>query len=79
MILDDNIMMFVSNSRAVFLKKFNHLCVLFPCHDTKEYSDTGMIAVLIHSMPAALMEPYLYSVLLLTRAHGALVKRSALF
>ena len=41
MTLDDN--MFVSNIRAVFLKKSNLLCVFFPCHDTNEYRDTGIV------------------------------------
>ena len=36
-------MMFVSNIRAVFLKKFNRLRVLFPCHGTYEYHNTGIV------------------------------------
>jgi hypothetical protein len=44
--LDDNIM-FVSNIRAVSLKKFNMLCVLFPCHNTNEYRDTGIVPALV--------------------------------
>jgi hypothetical protein len=43
--LDDNIM-FVSNIRAVFLKKLNQP-VLFPCHDTNEYHDTGIVQALV--------------------------------
>ena len=42
MTLDD--IMFV---RAVFLKKINPLCVLYPCHDTNEYCDTGIVPALI--------------------------------
>jgi hypothetical protein len=37
MTLDD--IMFV---RAVFLK-MNRLCVLYPCRDTNEYCDTGIV------------------------------------
>ena len=47
MTLDDNIMMSVSNIRAVFLKKLNPLSVLFPCHDTNEYRDTGIVPALV--------------------------------
>jgi hypothetical protein len=39
--LDDNIMMFVSNIRAGFLKRLNLLCVLFPCHGINEEGATG--------------------------------------
>lgn len=38
--------MFVSNPRAVFLKKLNLLCVLFPCHNTNECCDTGIVPAL---------------------------------
>ena len=34
-------MMFVSNIRAVFLKKLNQLSVLLPYHNTNEYRNTG--------------------------------------
>lgn len=37
----DNIMVFVSNIRTVFLNKLNMFHVFFPCHDTSEYCDTG--------------------------------------
>ena len=40
MTLDDNIMMFVSNIRELFLKKLNPLRVLFPCHNTNDYGNT---------------------------------------
>ena len=40
--LDDNIM-FVSNFRAVFLKKLNLLRDLFPCHDTNKNRDAGIL------------------------------------
>ena len=32
--------MFVSNIRAIFLKKFS---VLFSCYDTNEYCETGIV------------------------------------
>ena len=41
--MDDNIMMFAPNTMAVFLKKFNLVCVWFPCHSTNEYRDTGIV------------------------------------
>jgi hypothetical protein len=39
-------MMFVSNIWAVFLMKLNLLRVLFPCHDTKERYDTGIVPII---------------------------------
>jgi hypothetical protein len=42
--LDDNIIMFVSNITTVFLN--NLLRVLFPCHDTNEYRNTGIVQAL---------------------------------
>ena len=42
MTLNDNIMMFVSNIRAVFR-------VLFPCHDTNENCDAGIAPALDES------------------------------
>ena len=41
------IRMFVSNIRAVFLKKLSPLCVSFPIHDTNEYCNTGIVTALI--------------------------------
>lgn len=41
--LDDIIMLFVSNIMAVFLKKSNPLAVLFPCHDSNKYRNTGIV------------------------------------
>ena len=35
--------MFVSNIRAVLLKKLNTLRVFFPWHDTNDYCDDGII------------------------------------
>jgi hypothetical protein len=40
-------MMFVSNIKAVFLKKLKPLRVLFPCNDTNEYDDTGIVLALV--------------------------------
>lgn len=40
-------MMFVSNISAVFLKKFSPLRVLFPCYDTNEFCDIGVVPALI--------------------------------
>ena len=47
MTVDDNIMMFVSNIKAVFLKKLNLLHVLFPYHDTDPYRDIGIVPALL--------------------------------
>ena len=47
MTLGEHTMMFVSNIRAVFLKKLNLFCVLFPCHDTNKHHDTGIVPTLL--------------------------------
>lgn len=41
--LGDKIMLFVSNISTVFLKKLNQLHVLFLCHNTSEYRNTGFV------------------------------------
>ena len=51
MTLDDNIMMFVSNIRAVFLNNLNVLCVLFPFRGTSEFRDIGIVMALIKICP----------------------------
>ena len=48
--MDDNIMMFHSNIRDVFLNKLNPLCVLFPLHDTNEYCNTGIVPALVRTV-----------------------------
>jgi hypothetical protein len=45
-ILDANIIMFVSNIRAVFSTKLMPVRVLFPCHYTNKYHDTGVFPAL---------------------------------
>ena len=39
--------MLVSNIRAIFLKKLNQLSFLFPCHNTNEYRDNGIVPDLV--------------------------------
>ena len=46
MTLDDNIIIFVSNIRVVFLKKLHLLRVFFPCHTTNEYCASGIVLAL---------------------------------
>ena len=50
-------MIFVSNIWVIFLNKLNPLGVLFPCHDTNEWLDTGIVPALVSVFPAALSPP----------------------
>lgn len=59
--LDENIMMFVSNITAVFLKKFNPLRVLFLCHDINVYHDIGIVLALVSTYPSEDFVSFLHS------------------
>ena len=56
-------MMFDSNIRAVFLKRLTPLRVLFPCHDTNEYCDAGIVPDLLKSRKTELLCGWTYCTL----------------